>query len=235
MAERSASKFSKYLLYAIGEIVLVVIGILIALQINTWNESRLQSKKEKTILAGIHKEFAKNKKQLDSVVSQHKYVYYCTSKIIELFPIRSKPEDKVLDSLSVYLYHSYGGLTYNPSQSSVNALTSTSSFDIISNERLRNHLMTWNDLVEDYKEEEINARTYTNNELDPYLSQHFDFFFDFKDPRNDFDALQSLEFEYKIRLINDLMNQILYTTGELQLLQTTLDEIIDLSTPSRND
>lgn len=34
------SKFSKYLLYAIGEIVLVVIGILIALQINNWNESR---------------------------------------------------------------------------------------------------------------------------------------------------------------------------------------------------
>jgi hypothetical protein len=34
------NKFSKYLLYAIGEIVLVVIGILIALQINNWNESR---------------------------------------------------------------------------------------------------------------------------------------------------------------------------------------------------
>ncbi len=35
-----AGKFSKYLLYAIGEIALVVIGILIALQINTWNEER---------------------------------------------------------------------------------------------------------------------------------------------------------------------------------------------------
>jgi|TARA_R110002020_G_scaffold396281_1_gene606303 sensor domain CHASE-containing protein len=36
----SESKFSRYLLYAIGEIILVVIGILIALQINTWNEER---------------------------------------------------------------------------------------------------------------------------------------------------------------------------------------------------
>ncbi|MBW2938506.1 hypothetical protein KXJ69_10330 [Aureisphaera sp. CAU 1614] len=36
----SENKFSKYLLYAIGEIVLVVIGILIALQINNWNEER---------------------------------------------------------------------------------------------------------------------------------------------------------------------------------------------------
>mgnify|MGYP001591841413 CR=1 FL=1 len=36
----SENKFSKYLLYAIGEIILVVIGILIALQINNWNEKR---------------------------------------------------------------------------------------------------------------------------------------------------------------------------------------------------
>jgi len=36
----TGNKFPKYLLYAIGEIVLVVIGILIALQINNWNEGR---------------------------------------------------------------------------------------------------------------------------------------------------------------------------------------------------
>ncbi|MDF0718210.1 DUF6090 family protein [Muricauda sp. 334s03] len=39
------NRFSKYLLYAIGEIVLVVIGILIALQINNWNESRRSQEK----------------------------------------------------------------------------------------------------------------------------------------------------------------------------------------------
>ena len=42
----SENKFSKYLLYAVGEIVLVVIGILIALQINNWNE---ESKKQDVI------------------------------------------------------------------------------------------------------------------------------------------------------------------------------------------
>ena len=36
----------KYLLYAIGEIALVVIGILIALQINNWNQKRIETKKE---------------------------------------------------------------------------------------------------------------------------------------------------------------------------------------------
>ena len=39
----SENRFSKYLLYAIGEIILVVIGILIALQINNWNEKRKQT------------------------------------------------------------------------------------------------------------------------------------------------------------------------------------------------
>lgn len=45
------NKFSKYLLYAIGEIVLVVLGILIALQINTWNEDR---KDRLTVLKQFH-------------------------------------------------------------------------------------------------------------------------------------------------------------------------------------
>ena len=38
------NKFSKYLIYAVGEIVLVVIGILIALQINNWNENQKKNK-----------------------------------------------------------------------------------------------------------------------------------------------------------------------------------------------
>ena len=46
----SEGKTGKYLTYAIGEIVLVVIGILIALQINNWNETRQIKKVEKEIL-----------------------------------------------------------------------------------------------------------------------------------------------------------------------------------------
>jgi len=49
------NKFSKYILYAIGEILLVVIGIYIALQINNWNESRIITQKEITNLMEIKK------------------------------------------------------------------------------------------------------------------------------------------------------------------------------------
>lgn len=46
----SESKFSKYLLYAIGEIILVMIGILLALQVNNWNSELNAIKKEGDIL-----------------------------------------------------------------------------------------------------------------------------------------------------------------------------------------
>jgi hypothetical protein len=47
------NKFSKYLLYAFGEIILVVIGILIALSINNWNTNRINNNLEKFYIQGI--------------------------------------------------------------------------------------------------------------------------------------------------------------------------------------
>lgn len=190
-------KTSKYFKYAIGEIILVVIGILIALQINNWNENRKNTFKETTILSNIHKEFKQNKKQLDSVVKQHQHVYDNCAKIISLFPIRTKPTQSTLDSLSYQLFWSYGGVTFNPSQTSINALSSTSTFDIIKNDTLKDLLISWNDLIEDYQEEELRARQYMIEQYDPYMANHFDF--NFKDKRNDFKALQTLKSEYRVK------------------------------------
>ncbi|WP_339893795.1 DUF6090 family protein [uncultured Algibacter sp.] len=50
------NKFSKYLLYAVGEIVLVVIGILIALQVNTWNENTKRNTEEIEYLKRLNKD-----------------------------------------------------------------------------------------------------------------------------------------------------------------------------------
>ena len=52
------NKVSKYVLYAIGEIFLVVIGILIAVSINSWNEDRLDKKEVATYLDQIRTELA---------------------------------------------------------------------------------------------------------------------------------------------------------------------------------
>ena len=53
------NKISKYFLYAIGEIVLVVIGILIAISINNWNENIKEKQQEKVILTTLKKEFSR--------------------------------------------------------------------------------------------------------------------------------------------------------------------------------
>ena len=56
------NKVSKYMLYAIGEIVLVVVGILIALSINNWNESRKQEQNLKIVYHLINNDLKKEKR-----------------------------------------------------------------------------------------------------------------------------------------------------------------------------
>ncbi|NNL15389.1 MAG: hypothetical protein HKO81_01955 [Flavobacteriaceae bacterium] len=62
---------SKYLKYAIGEILLVVIGILIALQINNWNENRKAAIIGKQFLYGIKEDLKKDLVRIDSIVDMN--------------------------------------------------------------------------------------------------------------------------------------------------------------------
>ena len=55
LPDRQAGKFSRYLLYAIGEIILVLIGILLALSISDWNAKRIERQTEKTALYELKK------------------------------------------------------------------------------------------------------------------------------------------------------------------------------------
>jgi predicted CopG family antitoxin len=64
------SKFSKYLIYAIGEIVLVVIGILIALQINNSNEIRKSRNKEVSYLINIKDDLNTNSEKISSLIER---------------------------------------------------------------------------------------------------------------------------------------------------------------------
>ncbi|MFN2373106.1 MAG: DUF6090 family protein [Cyclonatronaceae bacterium] len=58
----------KYLLYAIGEILLVVIGILIAVQINSWNQDRVNRSKEFEYLKGIHSDLNRQIESLNRTI-----------------------------------------------------------------------------------------------------------------------------------------------------------------------
>ena len=61
----SEGKTGKYLKYAIGEIVLVMLGILLALSINNWNQHRIDINKEIKALTDLLEEFKLNKERIE--------------------------------------------------------------------------------------------------------------------------------------------------------------------------
>jgi len=64
------NKTGKYFKYAIGEIILVVIGILIALQINNWNEDRKERKQEKEFITSVKKDLTQDKGFIELIIGQ---------------------------------------------------------------------------------------------------------------------------------------------------------------------
>ena len=62
------NKFSKYILYAIGEIILVVFGILIALQINNWNDTKKNALVEQNFFKEILDDIEKDRTEIDNII-----------------------------------------------------------------------------------------------------------------------------------------------------------------------
>jgi hypothetical protein len=149
------NKFSKYVLYAIGEIILVVIGILIALQINNWNEERKQNKLEKIYLTRLLNEL---KKDIVTFSNEIQRLEKNNEKIVNLSNIFK--DENYNDSLLVRLTNEYMifGTTYpmfNPSTSTFEDLSSTGNLSVISNTEIRDSIVKH---YEDYQFVELNFK-----------------------------------------------------------------------------
>ena len=116
--------------YAIGEILLVFIGILIALQVSNWNQNRINSQKESLLLKELHEEFLNNQIQLDEVIANHKLAMKSTRYVISQFPINL---DKIDLEFQKGIANWGRRYTFNPSQGVIKSLVNSSSFNIISN------------------------------------------------------------------------------------------------------
>ncbi len=135
------NKVAAYLRYAIGEIVLVVVGILIALQINNWNEDRKSGIQETLYLNRLLEE---NK---EDVANFNSYIKDLEKGIqaIELLSGALKSNDSS-DSLLVYYayeYFKYGSIfpIFTPSSSTFSELSSTGNLRVIRNTSLRDKLV----------------------------------------------------------------------------------------------
>lgn len=232
------NKLSKYLLYAIGEIILVVIGILIALQINNWNTERIQNQKEKMLLHELHNEFVQNRRQLDSAILIHSRTLKSLTYIRNRLPLNLKSEN--LDSLSYHLYYITYYFTYNPSKGIINSISNSAAFDVISNDELRKLIISWEDVLLDYQEEEINAKDNFNNHIKPFIKEHMYYANVPKkmlsDSRIDLSFLETLAFDnFILDRYYDVSEIIENEAGEFDLIIATIDKIIELSNPKAND
>ncbi|MBC3759801.1 hypothetical protein H7U19_15415 [Hyunsoonleella sp. SJ7] len=129
----SENKFSKYLLYAIGEIVLVVIGILIALQINNWNEYQKERKVEIEILKEIQNNLNQDIINLNTKIDETDNSSMANKKVLEHLKNKTPLSDSLKKSYA--LLGSFG--TFRPITAGYENLKSK-GVDIIQNKELRN-------------------------------------------------------------------------------------------------
>lgn len=138
----------KYLIYAIGEILLVVLGILIALQINNSNEVRKERKEEQKILIQLKEEYQGNLEQLDEKIDIRNLLIRNSSKILTLIDNESKVK---IDSIAELL----GSLGLVPTFDPIsNDIVSSGKLRLIQNEELRKSLSSWDSDVIQLNEEE---------------------------------------------------------------------------------
>ena len=76
----------KYLAYALGEIVLVIVGILVALQINNWNESRKEKQQQNAILSSIKTELETNLMLLEEAHERRKSFFRSLDSLTNQVP-----------------------------------------------------------------------------------------------------------------------------------------------------
>ena len=153
----------RYLKYAIGEIILVMIGILLALQVNNWNNNRQLKREELKVLKSLHKEFNENLTNFDSA-----YRFHLKRKEAIETMMTSNPRELSLDSLRSLNQIINNNYTFDPFQGIYNSVINSGKIELISNDSLKIKIARIQDLLNDYKEEETNTMVFTQNNLYPF-------------------------------------------------------------------
>ena len=166
-------KTSKYFKYAIGEIVLVVIGILLALQVNNWNERRKSQNESQEILKAINVEFKNNrvvlKDRIDYLEDANKYV----QAVLNLTNSDEYQLSVVNVDSIISLSLKYGN--YNPANSTIQELISSGKLNLIENDQLKENLFNWLQILEDTDEDFKNQDLQAITMLEVYLSENISF------------------------------------------------------------
>ena len=183
------NNFSKYLLYAIGEIVLVVIGILIALQINNGNEARKKSSLAKTYRLKLIEELDSDIENLTFLDSMNS-IY--TSRILKHINNNDLTKQKIAlpieQSHNNYTIAAFYSKTY-----SINTLFNTGELSLFQDSEKQ--------LIIQLKEALDRYKYYETTEIETVYS-------DFRSIKNEFDLI--LAYGYSGDRINQELNDEQY-------------------------
>jgi hypothetical protein len=130
---KPASPAGRYLLYAIGEIILVVIGILIALQINNTNEQKKERAFELKMLHEIRKEIIQDTIYFNMMKKRAETTFEGAEKMKYFFA----KKEPVSDSVVKYSRKMFTSFQFSYHKGAYEALKST-GIDKVSNDSLRN-------------------------------------------------------------------------------------------------
>ncbi len=193
----SEGKTSKYIKYAIGEIVLVVIGILIALQINNWNENRKNHALEQAYIKNLYDDIHKDVSFINQFIINR---YDRKIAALEMGKAYYQGTYTIKDTLSFLNEIGYGGVygtnLWGFEKTTYNELISTGGFRIISNDSLRkailNYYLYQNRITEGSGDKETGYTDFINSKT-PFDKKNIGFKSDF-DQKFLLKSLQSKEF-----------------------------------------
>lgn len=147
------NKTGKYFKYAIGEIVLVVIGILIALQINNLNEIRKNNEEEQNYLTALKEEFNYNKQVLEEAINKNAKNIEGAGVLIELIePSAQKIHPIEMEKLFSNSIHNE--VQYRPSPGVLLEIINAGKLGNFSDTTLKKELASWESELERIKFQE---------------------------------------------------------------------------------
>ena len=163
---RSIIRNTNYFKYALGEIMLVVIGILIALQVNNWNQERKDLKEGRLIKQNIHEEFIKNQELL-KVSRKSNEVAFSSGKLLTSLAGADKFElaKYNLDSL---FNSSLMAESYLPTSNSLQDIMQSGRMNLLNDTELKNTILSWNAALDIFKEYKVIQTNWQNNHFMPY-------------------------------------------------------------------
>ena len=134
------NKFSKYLIYAIGEIILVVIGILIALQINNNNNYNEQRRLEQEYLLSLKAEFETNLNKINASIQENEERIQSLDYLLTLFDrnVLDTASNQRISQMFTPIFGSQ--LSYLPATGVLSDIISSGKLNIILNKNLRQNL-----------------------------------------------------------------------------------------------